>query len=106
MFTSYVNATTSNPLPGVTRRVLAYDDHIMLVEFTFDAGVHLPHHSHPHNQVSYVKSGKMEFTLDGEVFTMNPGDSITIPPDVIHGALPLEASMVLDVFTPARQDFL
>ena len=106
MFKSYSSATPVEPTPGVTRRVLAYDEEIMLVEFTFEADLKLPLHTHPHRQVSCVKSGKLEFTLGDEVFILGPGDSITIPPDIPHGALPLEASVIMDVFTPARQDFL
>jgi len=106
MFTPYSNALTAEPFEGVTRRVLAHDDDMMLVEFSFKAGVELPLHSHPHKQISCVVSGKMEFTMGGEVFIMNPGDSMMISPDVTHGAKPLEDSVVVDIFSPARKDFL
>ena len=57
--------------PGVVRRVLAYCDNVMCVENTFKKGSIGAMHNHPHTQITYVASGKFEFTIDGEVHTVS-----------------------------------
>ncbi|MEE3493470.1 MAG: cupin domain-containing protein, partial [Ruminococcus sp.] len=48
---------------GVIRRVLAYSDDVMVVENVFEKGAVGALHSHPHTQITYVKSGKFAFTI-------------------------------------------
>ena len=106
MFQQYTNAMVSSPSEGVTRRILAHNNQLMLVEFCFEAGLDLPLHTHPHTQASYLASGKIQYCRGDETFTMLPGDSITIEPDIPHTIVTLEASILIDAFTPAREDFL
>ena len=92
--------------PGQERRVIAYDDDIMLVEFTFKAGIKTAPHSHPHNQVSYVKKGRVEYSIGEDLFVLEEVDSIVVPSDALHNAYPVTDAVLLDVFTPVRKDFL
>jgi quercetin dioxygenase-like cupin family protein len=98
-------ATSVEMLPGLTRRVLALSDKLMLVEFTLDEGVEVPKHSHPHDQVGYVVSGGMRLVIGEQVAECGPGDSYHAPPDVSHSAVALESSVVVDVFSPPREDY-
>ena len=91
---------------GMTRRVLAYSDQLMIVEVNFEIGGVGSMHTHPHWQNTYVKSGRFRFTIDGESVEVGPGDTIALPPDIPHGTLCLEAGTLLDVFTPMRKDFI
>lgn len=91
---------------GVSRRVLAYSDRLMIVEVNFEAGGVGTVHTHPHCQNTYVKSGRFRFTIDGEPVEVGPGDTIAFPPDLPHGTLCLEAGTLLDIFAPMREDFL
>ncbi len=91
---------------GVTRKILAHSDNIMVCEMHFDKGAVGAPHSHPHEQVSYVISGKFEFTIDGEKIIVGPGDTTYKKPNVVHGAVCLEEGVMLDIFTPQREDFL
>ena len=91
---------------GVTRRVLAYSDRLMIVEVNFEAGGVGSVHTHPHCQNTYVKSGRFRFTIDGESVEVGPGDTIAFPSDIPHGTLCLEAGTLLDMFTPMREDFI
>ena len=91
---------------GATRQVLAYDDQLMLVKMEFEEGSVGATHSHPHTQVTYIVSGRYNFTNGDETREVGPGDSLHFAPDVPHGALCLEAGTVIDVFTPCRKDFL
>ena len=91
---------------GVTRRVLAYNNGLMCVENTFEAGAVGSLHSHPHTQITYVVSGKFTFTIDGETKIVTKGDTMLKEDGVVHGCTCLEAGVLLDIFTPMREDFV
>lgn len=91
---------------GVTRRVLAYTDGLMCVENVFEAGATGALHSHPHTQITYVAEGVFAFTIDGETHTVHRGDTLLKEDGVEHGCTCLEAGILLDIFTPMRQDFV
>ena len=91
---------------GVTRRVLAYTEQLMIVEVGFEAGSEGSLHTHPHCQNTYVKSGRFRFTIDGECVEVGPGDTLALPSGIPHGTLCLEKGTLLDIFTPMREDFL
>jgi len=91
---------------GVTRRVLAYTERLMIVEVNFEAGSVGSVHTHPHCQNTYVKSGRFRFTIDGAPVEVGPGDTIAFPADIPHGTLCLEPGTLLDIFTPMREDFI
>lgn len=91
---------------GVERKILGYDDNLMLVKVKFETGAAGSVHSHPHSQSSYIASGKFEFTIDGEKHVVEQGDGFYVAPDILHGCKCLEAGIVIDTFSPARQDFL
>ena len=92
--------------PGVTRQVLGHDPHLMMVRVTFERGAVGYVHAHPHRQVTYVERGRFAFELDGCVTEMAAGDCWFVPPDARHGAKAIEGGSLIDVFTPARLDFL
>lgn len=91
---------------GVTRKVLAYHDDLMLCELHFETGAVGALHSHPHQQISYIVSGSFEFEIDGVKKIVKAGDSLYKQPNVVHGAVCLEAGVLLDFFTPMRADFI
>ncbi len=91
---------------GVTRRVLSYNESLMSVEVGFETGAVGSEHTHPHTQCSYVLSGRFEYTVEGEPVILEPGDSIVVPSGLKHGTLCLEKGVLLDIFTPMREDFL
>ena len=91
---------------GVKRRVLAYQDQLMIVEVVFETGGVGTVHTHPHCQNTYVKSGRFRFTIDDKPVEVGPGDTIAFPPDIPHGTLCLEAGTLLDMFAPMREDFI
>lgn len=91
---------------GVTRRILAHGGTMMAVEVSFEQGAVGPLHHHPHEQLTYVLSGRFAFTIDGETKEVSAGDTLYKRPDVVHGCVCLEAGTLLDTFTPQRDDFL
>ncbi|HSK69107.1 MAG TPA: cupin domain-containing protein [Candidatus Limnocylindria bacterium] len=106
MFVKGADRTAVTAEPGITRKVLAYSEALMMCEIAFEAGAKASMHSHPHSQVTYVKSGRMRFTLGDETREVGEGDSVLIPPYAVHGVESLEATVLVDVFSPARWDFV
>lgn len=100
------DAKIEQPDPGVTRQVLGHDPELMLVRVTFSKGAVGYVHHHPHRQVSYVERGAFEVQLGEETTVLHEGDCFFVAPDVRHGVVALEDGVLVDVFTPARQDFL
>ena len=92
--------------PGILRQVCGYDDKIMLVKARFEKGAVGALHEHFQSQVTYVESGVFECSINGEKKILNAGDGFYVPPHVIHGCVCMEPGMLIDVFSPMREDFL
>ncbi len=94
-------------LEGAERRVLAFGGNLMAVEFRFNAGIHAKMHQHPHEQIGYVVEGELDFLRDGhEPVRLYQGDSYYVPPNTLHGVIIHQKTVLLDCFTPLREDFL
>jgi len=78
----------------------------MLCEFTLAAGAVIPNHAHPHEQAGYVVSGRLRITIDGQTSELGPGGTYCAPSNVPHSALILEPAVVVDAFSPPREDYL
>ena len=72
----------------------------------FKAGSEGRLHCHPHCQITYVVSGAFEFTIGDETRIVRAGDVLMKVPDVVHGCKCLEDGMLIDTFTPMRENFL
>jgi len=96
----------SAPEPGLTRRVGAYNERLFLAEHRMEAGWVGTAHSHPHDQMAYVISGRLTVRAGSETFEVSAGDSFVIRGGVEHQASALEPAVVIDVFTPCREDYL
>ncbi len=102
----YGAAKQSEPEQGLKRRVMAYNERLFLVEHQMVKGWVGSVHSHPHDQVVYVVRGHLKVTCQGKAFDMRTGDSFVLRGGVEHGASALEDSLVIDVFTPCREDYI
>jgi len=92
--------------PGMKRKIMAYDESLMLVRVEFEKGAVGTLHSHRHVQISHVESGSFEVEISGEKKILHPGDVFHVPPHAVHGAVCLEAGVLIDVFSPMREDFV
>ena len=91
---------------GVKRKIMTYDANLMMVKVAFETGGVGAAHSHMHTQMSYVASGVFSIMIDKETRTIKTGDAFYVPPNVWHGAVCLEAGVLVDIFNPMREDFL
>lgn len=91
---------------GVRRKVLGYDGTMMMTRVAFEAGAVGALHSHPHHQCAVVESGTFDVTIEGRTQRLGPGDGYIVPSNAVHGVVAVEPGVLLDVFTPIREDFL
>ena len=91
---------------GVSRKIMVYDDNLMLVKVSFETGGIGALHQHFHSQISHVESGVFEVEIGGDKKTLKAGDAFYAPPNVMHGVVCLEAGVLIDMFSPMRADFI
>jgi quercetin dioxygenase-like cupin family protein len=105
MLTHHSDAAPVEMLPGVTRRTLNSSEGMMLIEVVLDKGAVVPSHSHPHEQIGYLASGRLLFELGDQRRELAAGDSWLVPPNVPHQVTALEPSVAIDVFSPPREEY-
>jgi len=92
---------------GGRRRILSHAPNLMLVELSFDANVTTWLHSHPHEQITYVVAGEIECLIENELpKRLSAGESVYFPPNIKHHIRTITDALLIDCFTPAREDFL
>jgi len=91
---------------GLSRQITGYDVNIMMVKVKFEKGAIGYQHQHYHAQTSYVVEGVFDVTIDGKTQRLKAGDAFYVEPNLLHGAVCLEEGVLIDVFSPLREDFL
>jgi len=91
---------------GIERQMV-WGDRVMVCRLRIAPRTVTPVHSHPHEQVTLVERGPVEFTIDGQTRIVQTGDVLVFPSHIRHGATMLDQEVVLiDIFSPPREDFL
>ena len=93
-------------VPGIVRKVLAYCDEAMCVVNYFEEGAEYPVHSHTHTQLSYIAQGRFRFTIGDVEKEVVKGDTLCKQDGIKHGCVCLEKGVLVDFFTPMREDFV
>jgi len=106
MFTKKDSRTFQPLIDGVTMRPLAWENKTILCEFKLEKGKKLPIHHHPYEQTGYLLSGKLNFRIGQKWQITEPGDSWSIPENVEHEVEILEDSLLIELFSPIRPDYL
>ena len=106
LHTDWSSIPVERPAEGIERQMVV-GQRVMLCRFRFAPFLVTPEHSHPHEQMSLVVSGRVRFFVEGEERIAVPGDVLHFPPGCWHGATMMEEEVVLiDIFSPIREDFL
>lgn len=103
------NATDWDELgDGIRRKIVGYTPSLMSVLVQFDQGaIGVPHAHDVHDQIAYVIAGSFDVVVDGRQRVLRPGDAFIAPRGCTHGVVAREPmSMLLDQFSPCRDDFL
>jgi quercetin dioxygenase-like cupin family protein len=106
MFRTNAEAAAIQMFPGVTRRTLNSGDHTTLIEVMLAQDAVVPAHTHPHEQIGYVASGRVRFVVDGDSSDLSAGDSYLVPGGASHEVTAIEPSVCIDVFSPVREEYL
>jgi len=92
-----------NPLAG---RKALHGDGITVARFRFDKGNVVAMHHHINDQVTMIESGKVRFNLDGEIKELGAGEFLHVGPDIPHGNEALENTVIIEIFSPIREDWI
>jgi len=90
---------------SIARRYLT-GDRVTVARFELKKGGVVPRHSHANEQVSCVLSGALTFRFADREVVAHAGDVVQIPGGVAHEVTVVEDTVVLDVFSPIRQDWI
>jgi quercetin dioxygenase-like cupin family protein len=91
------------PLLG---RQLLNTETMTIGRISLAAGAVVPSHYHVHEQVANVLEGRLRFVVGDEEQVVSAGESVFIPSEVPHSVEALDDSVVLDVFSPVREDWV
>lgn len=95
-----------SPIPGLSMQAVT-GGRMMANWVTIEPHQVVPRHQHPHEQLGIMLEGALELTMGDEARLLRPGDAYTIPPNLPHSARTYdEGCVVLDVFSPIREDYL
>jgi quercetin dioxygenase-like cupin family protein len=93
-------------VPGIRRRTVAAGEQMMQMLVVLDAGSHLPEHQHPHEQITHLLRGRLRLTVANVPHELVAGQSLCIPGGTLHAADAIEDTLVIDTFSPPREDLL
>ena len=96
----------SEQLTPSTNRKYLTADRVTIAQFELKRGGVVPRHSHENEQISHVLSGKLQFIINGQTVVVGAGELLQIPSWVEHEVSVLEDTVVIDVFSPIRQDWI
>ena len=103
---NWTDIPVEHPAEGIQRQMVV-GERMMIVRFRFVPFLVTPEHTHMHEQMSLVVSGRVRFFVEGEERIASPGDVLHFPPNCLHGATMMDEEVVLiDIFSPIREDFL
>ena len=106
MFSQQASAIPVEMFAGVVRRTLSWGERTLLVELSMAAGSDIPWHSHLHEQIGYVVRGRFLLDIWEECREVKATDSYLVLSGVSHRVRTLEDTVVVDIFSPVREDYL
>ncbi len=104
IFNSIKDLPARELMPGFKGRFV-HTKSMTISYWEIKKGSELPAHSHPHEQTTNVIEGEMQLTVDGETRKLTFGDIVAIPSHAVHSGKALTDCIVIDVFSPVREDY-
>lgn len=92
-----------NPL--IARKVI-HTQNLTLAKIHLQKYAVIQLHNHVHEQITMLEKGKLKFVIEGQEKVLQPGDMLHIPPNAAHLVEALEDSVAMDLFSPAREDWM
>lgn len=94
------------PVNEKLSRKFIHGERVMVAQLFLKKGCLVPEHSHESEQMSLIVAGSLRFNIDGEEKVIGSNQAVCIPPHVRHAVTALEDTLVYDVFSPIRHDWL
>ena len=79
---------------------------ITIAQLFLHKGCLVPEHSHESEQICMVINGCLKFHVEGQVQLVKANQMLQIPSNFRHFAEALEDTLVYDIFSPVRQDWV
>lgn len=98
------NIPSKEIMPGYHGK-LVHSSTMSIAFWEVEKDAEVPEHSHMNEQIMHVIEGDFEFTLDGDTQTYRPGDIVIIAPHKKHSGKALTKCKLMDVFSPARDEY-
>src|SRR5947209_4157504 len=92
-----------NPL--ISRKVI-HGANLTVAQIRLRKGARVPEHRHISEQLSMITEGSLHFLIEGEVKVVKTGEALQIPPNIPHSAEAFEDCVAIDLFSPAREDWI
>ena len=100
-------AKSVEAIPGLIRTTLAYTPEQMVCHFSVRKGVKMQMHTHIMAQAGYVISGEMIFEREGNTsLPVTAGSAYCFRPNEPHRLVALEDTEFIEIFTPAREEYI
>ena len=96
--------TSKELMPGYHGKMF-HGNNITWAFWTVEKGAVVKEHQHPHEQIMHVQNGEFEFTIEGESKIYRSGDIVYIPSNCSHSGKALTPCSLMDVFSPAREEY-
>ncbi|RKL66098.1 cupin [Salipaludibacillus neizhouensis] len=90
----------------VKREVLSSEGSLMVVKVQIKKGFEGDTDQHPEEQLSYIEKGQVEFEVSGKKNILSASETQYIPSNEKHRVRVIEDCVIIDIFTPIRQDLL
>jgi len=91
-------------IKGIKQKTLVYGQNTLMIEIRLSKGTRIPTHNHPNEQTGYLLTGRTRLFINDQVYDCGPGDSWCIPVNAKHGTYAIKDSVVMEVFSPVRED--
>jgi len=91
--------------PGITRQVV-HGTQTTFSRWHLKAGAAVPLHHHVNEQMTWIVSGRAEVHSGGKKYELVAGEIMVFAPNVEHAFNILEDTVAVDIFAPARQDWI
>ncbi len=82
-----------------------HTENMTFAYWDFKAGVAVPEHSHPHEQVVNMIEGELELSIEGVTKSLKPGQVAIVPPQAKHAGRAITDCQIIDVFYPVREAY-
>jgi quercetin dioxygenase-like cupin family protein len=106
MFRKEASGDYKDLIEGVKLKNLVHGERTHLTKVNLEKGAVIPEHHHPQEQTGYLISGSLRFFSGNKETVVSAGDSWTFAGGEPHGAEALEDTVVLELFSPVRDDYL